>query len=201
MIMSDVEHSYDWNFTHGQDSWELCYNNILEELPLKRVCDIVLHLRISGEPWTDATIADRKASAIKTFEPFEHLRLLAPKKAKVEIFVPTISSQFIDEQILDKEMACLKDTFVKRLLDPKITKADLVDALTKRITRLEWSKGKAQTFAERNENQAVECLMVAKRARAGVEANRAAIKDLKAALQRDDEEEMERLAMPEELDE
>ena len=129
---------------------------ILEEMPLGHVCDIVLHLKIREHPLCDTTDAKRQARAIKSFESFESLRLLALKKAKVILFFLRDYSPLTEEQILVKELACLEDTLSKRLLDPRATRADLIDALTKKIKRLERAEVSSQALADHSLNQAEE---------------------------------------------
>lgn len=194
VFISELEYSYDWHFTRGQDPWEFCYTKVLDEIPLKHVCDIVLYLKIRENSWNDPTFADRKASAIKSFESFEPLRLLALKETKVILSFPRIISPLIDEQFQAKEKACLEDTLSKRLLDPTLTKVDLVDALSKRIKRLERSEGEAQNYAESSLNQAEESQRSADRYREAAKGwhmiadqKRATIEELEVVLQEAEE--------------
>ena len=168
----------------------------------------MLNLRLKDDGWEEPIIADRKALVLKRFKTFEPLRLLGLKRAKVILFFNPTHPPIIDDQNMVMETARLEDTLSQRLLDPTITKADLVNAMTERIKRLELSKGKAQVSVEVNRFRAEEARRLVDRYLAAAEghqmmanAKRDAIERLQIGLQRDNREEMERLAMPEEVDE
>ena len=132
------------------------------------------------------TIADCKALAMKNFESFGPLRRLAPKEAKAILSVPGLHRPSIDDQM---ELAGLEEAFSAHLLDPTVTKVDLVDALSKRIRRLETSEGEQQTSANRCLDEAGKFQMLADRyretakgCRMRADQQRATIEELETVL-------------------
>ena len=168
----------------------------------------MLNLRLNDDGWEWPIIADRKALVLKRFKTFEPLRLLGLKRAKVILFFNPTHPPIIDDQNVVMETARLEETLSQRLLDPTITKADLVNAMTERIKRLEFSKGQAQVSVEVNRDRAEEaresidrCLAAAERYQIMANAKRDAIERLQIGLQRDNREEMKRLLMQDDIDE
>lgn len=142
VINADISVTDDWNTTNGQGPWASYFFGSVNGFPLVNVCDLVLNMKLH--------VGAGDVSFEGTLNRFEPLRLLALKKAKVRVL------WYEPPSIPFKHLARLEYLLSQSLLYPTITKADLVNLLTKRIQRVERPENEARSFAQRDLLQAEE---------------------------------------------